>query len=312
MYQPVYRLLIQTSFVFFVLTFVPALLSIPVRAAASGENQDISQEIWRIDTRTAGTKHSEEKSLQHMRFFRWQNGYWKPSDAAAFLETQNPKLPLIVFVPGWRSPTDQTTETGFHLVRKLGAEKACRIVFWDWLSEPVFIRPRIDIQHKIPVAAGNGEMLNTFVRKMPPGSKVCLFGFSFGCRIIGHACESLTQDNMPKDMRLHLVLAAAAIDQYGLAAGHRQENIPQIAEKTFISYNSQDRALRWYCAVYRGHTRVQALGRTGPPWQMIAPEFRERIEAVNLFPYIGREHRTTVHIDSPAFKNRISRYFFFE
>jgi esterase/lipase superfamily enzyme len=152
-----------------------------------------------------------------------------------------------------------------------------------------------------------------FLQKVKPQSKVCLFGFSFGSRIVCNAVESLRNSGQcPDGMRLHLVLSGAATDRNWFSKGRQHGRVPEIVEKILVTYSPGDWALRFYPFMYKFPFKEKALGLEGLPLRSIDPVYRDRFENVNVNRYIGDEHKTLRHVQNPAFRNRINSYFFFE
>jgi hypothetical protein len=279
-------------------------------AAAVPSNK---QDIWRVDLRPVARLKAGEQHFAKLKFHRWVENRWQPSDRETFFETQQAELPLIVFVPGYNLTTRETTQVGLGLVRNFDPEKPCRIIFWDWFSDRGPGNIRRDVRSKLPIVNNTAGFLSLFLQKVEPQSKVCLFGFSFGCRIACQAVEMLRQsEQQPEGMRLHLVLSGAATDQNWFAKGQQHGKTPEIIEKILITYNPDDWVLRFYHLMYECGYRPTALGYEGLPVRSIAPEFRERFENINVNRSTGDEHQTLLHVRSPAFQSRINTYFFFE
>jgi len=293
--------------VFFPLLFV--LLQTQTAAAVPSEHQD----IWRVDLRAVAYLPADERHFFHLAYYRWENNQWQASDAETFFSTQQPEIPLIVFAPGYTSTTPQLTWVGLGIVWNFDPDKPCRIVLWDWYSDRGPGNIRRDVRGKLPVANNAGAYLALFLQNLKPQSKVCLFGFSFGSRIVCHAVETLRQnDQQPEGLRLNLVLSGAATDQNWFARGQRHSRIPEIVERILITYNPDDWVLRFYPLMYNFRDKAPALGRTGLPMQYIAPEFHAQFESISVQRYIGKEHKTLFHVQTPAFRSRINSYFFFE
>jgi len=292
---------------FFLLLF--ALSTTQTTAAVPSEHQD----IWRVDLHAVAYLSASEQHFPQLTYYRWENNQWGASDAETFFATQQPEIPLIIFVPGYTSTTQQTTRVGLGVVRNFDPNKPCRVVFWDWYSDKNTERIRRDVREKLPIVGNTSDYLALFLQKLKPQSKVCLFGFSFGSRIVCLAVETLRKSGLqPERLRLHLVLSGAATDQNWFAQGQRHGRVPEIVEKILITYNPDDWALRFYPLMYNHRDRVSALGFTGLPMQSIAPEFRAKFENIDINRYIGTEHKTLSHVQTPVFRSRINTYFFFE
>ena len=271
---------------------------------------DAGQDIWLIDTHQAPWNHASEAGFSKAVYYQLIGHRWVRSDSETFFETQSPEIPLVVFSPGYTTTMADIVEVGMTLVRMYRSNQNCRTVFWSWPSEKIRLRLAPDIRDKISVTAASGNYLTMFLQQLKPASHVCMVGFSFGNRIICDAVEKMG-DNRPDGMRIHLVLTASATDQVWLASGSRHGNIPRLAEKILILYNPADRALVFYPLLYGNCSRPEALGRFGPPRARIMPEYRSRIEAVNVQPYVGRNHLTVYHLHTPIFRQRMNDYLFF-
>lgn len=294
------------------LLFYILLFALPVMSSAT-EISTECQDVWRIDLYAVAHQPDCERYFSRLKFFRWQDNRWKISDAETFFVTQQPDVPLIIFAPGYDSPTDQTTKLGFDIVRNFEPDKPCRVVFWDWYSDRGNGGIRCDIRSKLPIVQNTACYMTQFLKQLKPQSKTCLFGFSFGSRIVCQAVESLRKNDMkPEGLRLHLVLSGAATDQFWFAKGQQHSRIPEIAEKILVTYNPDDWALRFYPLMYNFRNRARALGYEGLPMRYIPPEYRDQFENINVNRFIGNEHTTMLHVQSPVFRNRIGTYFFFE
>ena len=269
------------------------------------------QDIWLVDTHQAPWNRACEAGFAKAVYYQLVDHRWVRSDAETFFETQSSELPLVMFSPGYTSTMSDTIDVGMSLVRLYKPEQNCRTVFWNWPAEKIRLRLAPDIRDKIAVTAASGDYMAMFLRQLKPESRVCMIGFSFGNRIICDAVERLGDDR-PDGMRIHLVLTAAATDQGWLASGSRHGNVPRLAEKILILYNPADCALKFYPLLYSNGSSPEALGRFGPPIARIAADYRDRIEAVNVQPYLGTRHLTLYHLQTPIFRQRMNDLLFFQ
>ena len=289
------------------------LLFAPLKTQAAETMPGECQDIWRVDLHAVAWLDANEQHFLKLQYYRWENNQWLPSDAETFFDTQQAEIPLIVFAPGYTSTTLQTTQVGLGLVRNFDPNKPCRIVFWDWYSERGPGNLRCDVRNKLSIINNTADYLALLLQKVKPQSKVALFGFSFGSRIVCEAAESLRKSGQrPEGLRLNLVLSGAATDQLWFAKGQQHGKTPEITEKILVTYNPKDWALRFYPLMYGLHHKAKALGRTGLPVRQIDPAYRDRFENVDVSRSIGDEHQTLYHVQTPAFRSRINGYFFFE
>jgi len=296
---------------FLLLLFV--LSATQTAVAIPSEHHD----IWRVDLYSVAYLPASEQNFSKLGYYRWENNRWIASDAATFFATQQPEIPLIVFAPGYSVTSLQVTQVGLGIVQNFDRDKPCRVVLWDWYSDRGVGRIRYDLRRKLPIVYNTGVYLTLFLQHLNPQSKACLFGFSFGSRIVCHAAETLRRsDQQPEGLRLNLVLSGAATDQRWFAQGQQHSRIPEIVEKILVTYNSDDWVLRFYPLMYNFgnnfRNKPPALGFKGLPMESIPPKFRAQFKNINVRCYIGKEHQTLPHVQTPVFRSQINTYFFFE
>ena len=291
----------------------PLLLIVLLKTEATGAVPSESQDIWRVNLHAVDRLKAGDPHFAKIQYYRWENNRWQPSDAETFFDTQQADIPLIIFAPGYTSTTQQTTRVGLGVVKNFEPNKPCRVLFWDWYSDRALGGIRRDVRNKLPIVNNTADYMALFLQKVKPQSKVCLFGFSFGSRIVCNAVESLRKSGLrPDGLRLHLVLSGAATDRNWFAKGQQHSRIPEIVEKILVTYSPDDWALRFYPLMYPFPFGEKALGLEGLPMRSIDPVYRDRFENVNVNRYIGDEHKTLRHVQTPAFRTRINDYFFFE
>ena len=292
--------------------FVP-LLFVLLRMQSAAAVPSECQDVWRISLHAIAQLPADEQNFSKLKYYRWQNNRWKLSDVETFFDTQQAEIPLIFFVLGFTLTTSEVTRTGFDVVRNFDPNKSCRIVFVDWYSDRTDDTYRRDIRKRLPIADNTGDHLAMLLQKLKPQSKVCLFGFSLGSRILCGATEALRKnDKRPEGLRLHLVISGAAIDWDVFAKGHRHGDVPQVAEKIMVTYSPDDFVLKFYPMMHGLRYRSAALGLKGLSMQSIDPEYRDQFENINIDRYISGKHQTLPHVQNPVFRSRIKTYFFFE
>ncbi len=270
-----------------------------------------AQDVWIVDSHAASWTRATDEAYAKITYTQLDENRWQRKDAAAFAETLSKDVPLVIYVPGYTTTMDDLVSIGMCMVRAYGPGRTARTVFWNWPSERVTGGLGNDIRGKIYVAQANAEYLAKFLKSLPADTKVSLVAFSFGTRVACDAVENL-KDSMPENLHVRMVLMGAATDYAALGEKYRNADVPKIAEKILVLYNPDDRALHFYPRLYGGRGGPEALGKCGPPRNLILPEFRDRVEGVNVNPYVGPKHQTILHLSTPAFRNRMGTYLFFE
>lgn len=215
---------------------------------------------------------------------------WAPSTQDAFFGTHDPEKPLLVIIHGnWMTyrEAQQHGSSFYRLAAKAGKH---RLLVWNWPTDRIGKRIRPDAQIKARRADDQARFLASFLRKLPPGSKVCLAGFSFGARLTCGTLELLAQDGPSANgPRLRAVLLAAAMDRASLLPGRKYGNAPAVAELLIVHTNPDDETLRWYPLLY-GCGGPEAIGKVGPATFGMTAEECARIRLRNVRRLVGEEH----------------------
>lgn len=307
---------LQAVMIFLFLTVITAVPN-PVLGEdnTTNSNCENTQDVWMITTETASWTKATEKEFEKILYWRLVKSgtqrRWEKSDASTFFVTQNPSVPILIFSPGYTSTKADTVEIGLKILGLCDSRKPIRMIFWQWPAEKLACRLLPDIRSKIPVAEANGLYISMLLKRLKPESKVSVLGFSFGTRLLGDAVENIG-DLKPAGLKVNLIYGGAASDRDWLAEGKRNGNVPKIANKILVFYNPDDFRLKFYPFLYANDNNVEPLGSNGVPMNFIAREYRNKIEMVNLSPYIGFRHKTVILIGTKQFKDRINEYFFFE
>lgn len=276
-------------------------------SACECEREKEQADIWLVDSYHISWNRASAREFQGIRYFRLRGNRWIASDATTFLQTHRPEVPISIFVPGYTARMTDIWDCTSSLIELYDPAIPTRTVIWNWPAEQVVLSLVHDIRKKITVAAASGKYLAMFLQSLSEESRVGIFGFSFGNRIVCDAVEHL-RDFRPEGLRIRLMLIGAACDRDALAEGWRNGNVPKIAEKILVLYNPCDRSLFLYRLLYGNGYEPEALGRYGPPFSAILPEYRDRFEAININSQVGIRHRTSVHINTISFRSRVRTY----
>lgn len=287
------------------------VLCVSGMGAAFAQDVPAADDVWIVNSHAASWTRPTDAQYAKITYSHLADNRWQPRDAAAFADTLRQGVPVVIYVPGYTTTSCDLTSIGMSMVRRYGPDRTARTVFWSWPSERVTGGLAQDIRAKIPVTTANAEYLARFIRTLPADTKVSVVAFSFGARVACDAVEKL-KDERPEGLRLRLVLMGAATDCHWLGEKYRHADVPKIAEKILVLYNPDDRALRFYPRLYGGGRGPEALGACGPPRSLILPEFRDRVEGVNINGAVGVLHQTILHLGTSAFRNRQGTYLFFE
>jgi hypothetical protein len=277
--------------------------------------------VWLISTRHLGCpgQYDPNNPDFHVMRYDWQTG-WQDSDFAAFLDTEDPQTVTAVFVHGnridWSTAFGRGMSAYISLVNGVDDPRPIRFVIWSWPSTPTR-GPLRDVRLKAARSDCDSHYLAWFLSQLNPETRVGLFGFSYGSRIISGALHVMgggkilglgLVDAKPKANRTtRAVLMAAALHNYWLLPGCYHGKCVSQVDRMLVQYNSCDRLLRMYRFV-DPCTDAQALGYTGFPWLADLGENASRIEQQNVCCEVGDSHRPQVYFASPSVMRELRQY----
>lgn len=199
------------------------------------------------------------------------------------------------------------------------------LIAFDWPSARTHKLLLRDINQKGRLAFVAAWHLACFVQALPPCSRVCLLGQSYGGRVVpaalhllgGGALDEMDGDSpvrLPQwrpDLRLRAVSIAGAIGHHWLNPGEKLEFALPACEAFLNLYNSHDRALIWYpLLIPSEHHR--ALGRVGllPKDVQRLGSLMARYAEFDMHPVLGREHTLLNVVANPQLAPLLALYLF--
>lgn len=260
-------------------------------------------DAWLVDTRGT-TFQSEDGDIGHLTVNKLDRDssdrfQWISSTQDDFLSTHDPDIPLVIIIHGNWMKFHEAKSHGikFHGISRNRGEH--RLLVWSWPSERALRNIRQDALLKARRADVQAKFLAAFLRKLRPGSKVSLIGFSFGSKL---ACETLQlladtaeyphseeEGKIGHGLQLRTVLLAAAMDRQSLAPDKQYDRALSSTEKMLIHVNQDDKTLRWY-PLLKGCGGPRAVGREGVSTFGLSAEYADRIRSRNVRKLIGRAH----------------------
>jgi len=304
---------------------VAGCLGIALQGALFAADPAASQ-VWLISTRGAPLFCHQGADLAAFSYWRQStDGQWAAADAKAFLATDSPQLPTMIYIHGNRADYCDAVSEGlgfYRLVQSLAPGRAMRFVIWSWPADRISGGVRQDVQVKACRSDGQSCHLAHLLQRMDPAVPVCMAGYSFGARIITGALHMLAggevagqvlaeRSGSPRPGPLRAVLVAAAEDYdwllpdraHGLALGR--------LDRALVTVNGNDPVLKRYPMMYslRG---PQALGYAGPACPSWLGPNREKLELVNVTCSVGNSHSWDCYVASPFVLGRLAWYAFLE
>jgi hypothetical protein len=192
-----------------------------------------------------------------------------------------------------------------------------RFVIWSWPSDQIH-GPLRDVRRKADRADDESNFFGWFLSQLTPTADVSLIGYSYGARIItgglhlaaGGSLQGMRLPSQPDAgrVRTSVALLAAALDHDWLCPGHLHGAALDHVDQLVVLYNSCDPALRCYDRVDRC-TRADALGYVGLCCACGGATL-QRVEQLNVAPYIGRTHAEDRYFCSHEIKWQICRALF--
>jgi hypothetical protein len=196
-------------------------------------------------------------------------------------------------------------------------------VAFAWPSWRIYNLDILDVEEKARRSYIAGYYLARFVQTLPPGTNVCLFGQSYGGRVVlaalqllgGGAIDSQSGDapiclrSSRPDLRVRAVVLSAAADNDWIEPGERFGRALHGCEALLNLYNPRDQALFFYPFLTRSGHRP-ALGRTGLPqhaFDRLGP-IAARYAEHDVTRYLGRDHTLLDATASPDIARWIAPY----
>jgi len=252
----------------------------------------------------------------HVMRYDWQTG-WQDSEFETFLDTNDSQAVTAVFVHGNRIDWCKAFERGmlaYHsLVRCVDDPRPIRFVIWSWPSTQTR-GPLRCVRSKAVRSDYDSHYLARFLSRMNPETRVGLFGFSYGSRIISGALHvigggeilglGLDKARPKANQTTRAVLMAAALHNYWLLPGCYHGRCVSQVDRMLVQYNPCDWLLRMYRLV-DPYKEAQALGYTGFPWLTDLGEDASRIEQQNVNYDVGDAHNMRVYFASPDVMNAL-------
>jgi len=189
---------------------------------------DTAGQVWIISTRAAPRWGTPSPSTESITYWRLQETHrWQPASEKAFLASDDPAVPTVIFVHGNREDWDGAIEDAWLVYRQLAAAdgdcpdfraatrsvgpkmglspspdtrigtvpadagRPFRLVIWSWPTERVLKRHRPDLQLKAAYSDIEAYYLAQRLRRLNPQTPVTLIGYSFGTRVITGALHLL-------------------------------------------------------------------------------------------------------------------------
>lgn len=276
--------------------------------------------LWLVSTRHLGCPSQYDPDKLNFRVMQYDSTEgWLETELESFLDTDDPNTVTAIYVHGNRVDRPRARQRGIlayrSLVRGVEDPQPIRFVIWSWPSTKI-CRPLRDVRSKAARSDYDSYYFGLFLSRLDPKTRVGMFGFSYGSRIISGALHlvgggkmlGLTVPNVEtkEERTARAVLMGAAMHNYWLLPGHRHGKAVSQVDRMLVQYNPCDRILRMYRFVER-RSRPQALGYTAFPWLSELGEDASRIEQQNVSPQIGKNHDMRMYFASPEVMSELRR-----
>jgi hypothetical protein len=197
------------------------------------------------------------------------------------------------------------------------------VIAFDWPSQRVYRKDVRDLNEKGRRTYVAAYHLARFVQALPPESRICLLGQSYGGRVVPSALHLLgggalnSQDHDPPvappttrpDLQIRAIVLAGASDHDWLDPGARLDRALCGCEALLNLYNHREEALQLYPFLFRT-SHHKALGKVGLTnrdfdrlGQLAARYAEDEVDAL-----LGREHTLLDAVANPAIARRMVPY----
>jgi pimeloyl-ACP methyl ester carboxylesterase len=272
------------------------------------------------------------------------NRTWREADRGTFVAAVDPAVPTTIFIHGNRTGRVGALCDAWRVYRRMqkdAAGRPFRLVVWSWPSDRIAGRQRYDVQVKDCYSDAESYYLADLLAEIgdrQPRARIALVGYSFGAKIIlgalhlvaggrvagrglpdrtpsrgavvadGKGAGGEKAAGRPVRTPFRAVLIASAVSAGSLLPGQRDGLAATQVDAILITRNACDPALRWYPRLY-GRRGPQAMGYVGV---YTAPQFRDKIEQIDVTGSVGRQHDWSGYVSAPALVKRLARYTFLD
>lgn len=267
-------------------------------------------EVWLLSTRSLGCPGKEWSPY----VAQYEDCQWHSRALTELVTAATPETFVVVYVHGNRVTPADAKELGWRaydgIARDARPDQRIVFVIWSWPSEGDR-RPLRSVRENAHRCETDAIYLSRFVQQLPLETKIGLFGFSFGGRIITGGVSDLAESDPAggASRDVHVVLQSPAVDNRWLYPGWPYESYGLGADATLLFYNPCDRALARFRLTDRC-TRPEALGYTGLGNPSRLPGdglFEQRSSS-----FIGSAHSSYDYLDSPTLMDATRRVVLFE
>ena len=231
------------------------------------------------------------------------DGQGHPADRVTFRHSLRADVPICIAVHGsfasWESVQAGSRNMN-HWIRAAAPKRPLQVIFFDWPSDrPLSLLPQIDIGILGLRSGLNGIYLARLIKSLPNGTPLSLIGHSHGARTVSAALHLLGGGTVQGhqwtsssgiNRRIHVVLAAAAIDHQWLDPGGKYGRVLSTVESILNLRNRRDIALSVY-PLRRPFSR-RALARRG--WSRLdhrrLGKFADRLRELDVTDLVGHGH----------------------
>lgn len=272
-------------------------------------------DLWFVNSRGVGCGRLDAR---HARCFQTHRrtpcSSWQPSHLENLWATSGDGMPTVVFVHGNRVDQHWANVNGMAFYNGLvrGNPPPFRFVIYSWPAEHI-AGPLRDTRYKAQVANAECYKFGWAMSHVEPEARLGIVGFSYGARILtgsahlmgGGNLHGQTLSSLPR-ATMRAVLWAGALNTDWIMPGHYHGRALQAFDRTIISYNPCDSALRFYRFI-DPCTRSEALGYTG-----ISPASLgsggARVFQRNVSGLVGREHNSRTYAGLEAIMGDARRH----
>jgi hypothetical protein len=267
-------------------------------------------QLWLVSDRSLGC--STCCDLERMRYWRYDcQRHWTPASLDELLAAEDPQTTTIIFLHGNRIPAEEAFTKGWSAYRTLvrcAGDQPVRFIVWSWPSDKVH-GPIKDARIKADRTNVTAFHVACLIDRLDPAVPLSLWGHSFGARAVtgalhllggGELCgRVLDQRVHPDRAPAHVVLLAAALDNYWLLPGRfHGQALSQTAQVLLIN-NSSDRLLMRYHLLYHRRASNQALGFTGINRAALGDD-AWKVRQIDACSVVGKQHLLALYLGAPS------------
>lgn len=292
----------------------PAPVDDPLKYAGPTREGD---QLWMVNTRAIQKPTIKDPGMAIRKANDWSQ--WEDADLEALVAPTPRDMQTLIYVHGYDFNAQKAERVGwamYHVLREqLPGQQHFRLIVWSWPSTALKFRFVRDVREKARRTNVEAVFLAWLLSRVDAD---VIIGSALGCRAVTGSLHLLAGDARTlntviaadhRQEKLRVVLISPAIHNDWLLPGEYHGKALLQVQRILLLNNTGDPTLAHYAAISLKGKPV-ALGFSGLLAADKLGDKANRLEQVDVLPYIGEEHGVENYLRSSPIVRRIAEFAF--